>query len=186
MHTKALLIFIAVLLTSCGGGSGGSSEKPSSSFSSKINHSPSSISSSASSSSPSGEAINGHAVPPEPDPTLNNSTLEGMDVNANGVRDDVERVIAREAKSEEAYKAEIYVASKISNIMDFKKNANSVVDDIDCSSYRYPDVDQIRLFDLYLNTEDRINRYSDWKYSTVKVLEITENDIGWNGADLCK
>lgn len=38
--------------------------------------------------------INGITVPPEPDATLNNSTLAGMDVNNNGVRDDVERVIA--------------------------------------------------------------------------------------------
>jgi hypothetical protein len=32
-------------------------------------------------------------LPPEPDPTINNSTLLGVDVNDNGVRDDVERWI---------------------------------------------------------------------------------------------
>jgi hypothetical protein len=37
--------------------------------------------------------VNGHTLPPEPDPTLNNSTLLGVDVNSNGVRDDVERWI---------------------------------------------------------------------------------------------
>jgi len=34
--------------------------------------------------------INGHTLPPEPDPSINNSTLLGVDSNNNGVRDDVE------------------------------------------------------------------------------------------------
>lgn len=33
-------------------------------------------------------------MPLEPSPTTNNATLAGIDVNKNGVRDDVERVIA--------------------------------------------------------------------------------------------
>ncbi len=37
--------------------------------------------------------VNGHKLPPEPDETLNNSTLLGIDSNNNGVRDDVERWI---------------------------------------------------------------------------------------------
>jgi len=37
--------------------------------------------------------INGHTLPPEPDPKINNSTLLGIDSNNNGVRDDVERWI---------------------------------------------------------------------------------------------
>jgi len=39
------------------------------------------------------QVINRHILPPEPDPKLNNSTLLGIDVNNNGVRDDVERWI---------------------------------------------------------------------------------------------
>ncbi len=39
------------------------------------------------------EVINGHVLPPEPDPAINNSTLLGVDTNNNGVRDDVERWI---------------------------------------------------------------------------------------------
>ena len=39
------------------------------------------------------EIVNGHTLPPEPDKALNNSTLLGIDVNNNGVRDDVERWI---------------------------------------------------------------------------------------------
>jgi len=37
--------------------------------------------------------VNGHRLPPEPDPKINNATLLGVDVNHNGVRDDVERWI---------------------------------------------------------------------------------------------
>ena len=42
--------------------------------------------------------VNGHTLPPEPDKTLNDSTLLGIDVNDNGVRDDVERWIYEEYK----------------------------------------------------------------------------------------
>jgi len=37
--------------------------------------------------------IDGHRLPPEPDPQVNNATLLGIDINNNGVRDDVERWI---------------------------------------------------------------------------------------------
>ena len=37
--------------------------------------------------------VDGHRLPPEPDPAVNNATLLGIDVNNNGVRDDVERWI---------------------------------------------------------------------------------------------
>lgn len=43
---------------------------------------------------PKYEVINGITVPPEPAPSINNATLAGVDVNGNGVRDDVERKIA--------------------------------------------------------------------------------------------
>jgi len=45
------------------------------------------------------EIINGYALPPEPDPKVNNSTLLGIDSNNNGVRDDVERWIYKHYKN---------------------------------------------------------------------------------------
>ena len=39
------------------------------------------------------KVINGHRLPPKPDEELNNSTLIGIDINDNGVRDDVEWLI---------------------------------------------------------------------------------------------
>ena len=40
--------------------------------------------------------INGINVPPEPSSSINNATLAGVDSNNNGVRDDVERVLAQQ------------------------------------------------------------------------------------------
>ncbi|MGC9351010.1 MAG: DUF5011 domain-containing protein, partial [Sulfurovum sp.] len=42
--------------------------------------------------------VNGHRLPPEPDKALNDSTLLGIDVNNNDVRDDVERWIYKRYK----------------------------------------------------------------------------------------
>ena len=47
--------------------------------------------------------VNGYILPPQPDETLNNSTLLGIDVNNNGVRDDVERWIFLEMKIYNGY-----------------------------------------------------------------------------------
>ena len=40
--------------------------------------------------------ISGITVPPEPSSLINNATLAGVDSNNNGVRDDVERVLAQQ------------------------------------------------------------------------------------------
>lgn len=41
------------------------------------------------------EVINGYMLPIEPDESVNNSTLLGIDSNVNGIRDDVERKIIK-------------------------------------------------------------------------------------------
>ena len=40
-------------------------------------------------------SIDGATEPPEPDENINNSTLEGVDTNNDGIRDDIERMINR-------------------------------------------------------------------------------------------
>ena len=67
------------------------------------------------------EVINGITVPPEPDATLNNSTIAWVDVNNNGVRDDVERIMAKISKNSDEYNQAIvygraYQKMVISNI----------------------------------------------------------------------
>ncbi|MCD6654315.1 MAG: Ig-like domain-containing protein [Sulfurovum sp.] len=49
------------------------------------------------------EVINGHKLPPEPDAATNNATLLGIDINDNGVRDDVERYIIIRYASDPKY-----------------------------------------------------------------------------------
>jgi len=57
------------------------------------------------------EIINGYILPSEPDPAINDSTLLGIDVNNNGVRDDVERyVIKRYAQDPDFPKTKIALA----------------------------------------------------------------------------
>ncbi len=54
------------------------------------------------------EVINGYTLPPEPDETINNSTLLGIDSNDNGVRDDVERWVIKTLKNGE-FKNNLYM-----------------------------------------------------------------------------
>ena len=86
--------------------------------------------------------INGYTLPPEPDEALNNSTLQGIDVNNNGVRDDVEiYVIKRYAKDPEFPKTKTALAMQyawaeqkiIDNpVIESDKYSN---DAIDCQYY---------------------------------------------------
>jgi hypothetical protein len=68
--------------------------------------------------------VNGYKLPLEPDETLNNSTLLGIDSNNNGVRDDVERWIFLEMKIYNGYeKIEQVIA-----MQEAKANQLSLVD----------------------------------------------------------
>lgn len=65
-----------ILLAGCGGGSSGTTTVPPTT------------------------TINGIAVPPEPDATLNAATIAGVDSNNNGVRDDLERIAAKTSSNQ--------------------------------------------------------------------------------------
>ena len=67
------LLTVSCLLASCGGGGGADTSQPQAQ-----------------------EMINGIVVPPAPDATANSATVAGVDSNANGIRDDVERRLASE------------------------------------------------------------------------------------------
>ncbi len=88
------------------------------------------------------EIFNGYILPPEPDETLNNSTLLGIDSNDNGVRDDVEiYVIKRYAKDPDFPKTKTALAMQYAwatqkiletPTMESKKYSD---DAIDCEFY---------------------------------------------------
>ena len=116
--------------------------------------------------------INGHRLPPEPDSTINNATLLGVDTNDNGVRDDVERKIyetydkkinqklmMQSAKTDQAMLAD---PNLIKNAYDWEKPENK---NIGCSSYLFREynIPRIRsahfINDNTYNTEERIRKY---------------------------
>ena len=86
--------------------------------------------------------INGYTLPPEPDPIVNNATLLGVDVNDNGVRDDVEiYVIKRYAKDPEFPKTKTALAMQyawaVQKITENPVIESSVYTDdaLDCETY---------------------------------------------------
>lgn len=87
--------------------------------------------------------INGHRLPFEPDPVVNNSTLLGIDANNNGVRDDVERYIIIRFSKEEFPKTRTALAMQYAwakqKIIETptKESAKYSHDSIDCEYYWY-------------------------------------------------
>ncbi len=117
--------------------------------------------------------VNGHVLPPEPDPQVNNSTLLGIDVNNNDVRDDVERKIYTTFKKEikrqyfmqEARHLQAMLADPelVENAMMWANKDNYV---IACGSYIYMQYDiPIRkgyykfIKEAALNTKGRVRKY---------------------------
>jgi hypothetical protein len=129
--------------------------------------------------------VNGYILPPEPDETLNNSTLLGIDVNNNGVRDDVERWIFLEMKIYNGYerieqaiamqkaKATQMALADPANTDD--KPTKAITAGVECWSwYRYskqlPFNDgswdfMVNLKDKTLNTRERLKTYLEYDAS---------------------
>ncbi len=116
--------------------------------------------SSTSNAAASSEVINGHTLPPEPDPDVNNATLLGIDSNNNGVRDDVERWIFK------TYKHPIVQAVAMQNARAFqiilvdpskaRETVKLMHDQTDCEGYyKYQDDKKLISRDKSLYTESR-------------------------------
>jgi len=74
--------------------------------------------------------INGHRLPPEPDKATNDATLPGVDMNGNGVRDDVERWIY-----ERFSKDPDYPKTKVSIAMQYAKAYQYIITHNPSQSY---------------------------------------------------
>jgi hypothetical protein len=79
---------------------------------------------------PPGTVINGYILPPEPDHEENDKTLLGIDVNHNGMRDDVER----------------YIVIKESKHSKYPKTWTSIELQIERGVYSYYKTNNIRLY----------------------------------------
>lgn len=107
------------------------------------------------------ELINGATVPPEPPADLNNATLTGFDTNGNGVRDDVERLIAREFGQSAALHAEVMAFSKAELAAIVSPTSESVaafVNLVACSKVTASQLDKATY--AQLNTTVRRNAYA--------------------------
>lgn len=123
-----------------------------------------------------GEMVNGHTLPPEPDPDVNNATLLGIDSNNNGVRDDVERWIFK------TYDEPIVQAVAMQNARAFqiiladlskaRETTKTMEDVIDCQGYyKYQDDKKLIPRDksllkesrpIILNTRERSRAYYEY------------------------
>lgn len=115
---------------------------------------------SSSATIPDHEVINGISVPPEPDEKLNNSTLAGVDINNNGVRDDVERIIAKEfgnqpSKFQESIKFARIEQAFIASPSDLTRSAYLAA--IPCTTLSETDTNKGTA--VLLNTPDRQQQY---------------------------
>ncbi|MBE0498231.1 MAG: hypothetical protein IBX43_03210 [Campylobacterales bacterium] len=83
--------------------------------------------------------INGHKLPPEPNMTVNNATLLGIDSNDNGVRDDVERWIFAEYDEPIVQAVAMQNARAFQIILEDPSNARETKKfteaQLDCQSY---------------------------------------------------
>ncbi|MDR1460482.1 MAG: hypothetical protein LBI78_02430 [Campylobacteraceae bacterium] len=124
-------------------------------------------------------AVNGYALPPCPDPKINDETLLGIDVNNNGVRDDVERWLIARYKNDHKIVTEIgFQASKAHQFMlanpDKPEEARQAINGAQaCNWYFKYDADEfgdpilidhsistsIAFDTIQLNTEERIRAY---------------------------
>jgi hypothetical protein len=90
------------------------------------------------------DKINGLSVPPLPESQKNDATIEGIDVDKNGVRDDVDRLIAISIVDN---------PEKLPEFIEFAKAAQNLLSE--------KDEGKLRERNLSLGCEDRGISYSD-------------------------
>ena len=126
--------------------------------------------------------INGYKLPPEPDETLNNATILGVDSNDNGVRDDVEIFIVKKYKDKHKIVTEIgfqltrAYQQILDNPLDTEANYNALHNAMDCNFYfeeyaeEFGDLILIDHYigkdfkDIQLNRKSRVKAY--WEYDS--------------------
>ncbi len=121
--------------------------------------------------------VNGHTLPPEPDPTINNSTLLGIDSNDNGVRDDVERWIYEEYKDKHPIHVDIGMQAgrgykKVLETPERAKEIRAIVNASNVCNWYYKGYAELfgeallvqeridtKVFSKYFNTKKRNDTY---------------------------
>lgn len=137
--------------------------------------------------------VNGHTLPPEPDPTVNNSTLLGIDSNDNGVRDDVERWIYETYKDKHPIYIDIAMQAgrAYKKVLEIPERAKEIRREVNapyfCGAYYQHDAKYLKepiliheridapVKSKYFNTKARSDVY--WQYDTL--LSGGVYDIPW-------
>lgn len=119
------------------------------------------------------QIIDGEEEPPFPDESENNKTLQGVDVNKNGIRDDVDIWINFVGKDRNHRMALKQIAKKLQKIMDVgggnsKESKEQIVQEVydadSCVSFfergdLYEMTASSKVTDLLFNTNIRIDAY---------------------------
>jgi hypothetical protein len=131
------------------------------------------------------KTINGHRLPPEPDETLNSSTLLGIDTNNNGVRDDVERWIYETYKDKHPIHVDIAMQAgrAYKKVLEMPERAKEIHGEVGAPQYcqyyymydamyfndsilvNQPIITNTFIKKVYFNTEERLSAYL--KYDTL-------------------
>ena len=121
------------------------------------------------------ETINGHTLPPEPDPKINNSTLLGIDSNNNGVRDDIERKVyatypkaIQRAVMLQAFRAEQKMLADPDMVDNAKIWEKEISKSLNCRRYLYLYKGQPRIKKMATITDD-------WQYNTKERVKLYIN-----------
>ena len=125
--------------------------------------------------------VDGHVLPPEPDPAVNNATLLGVDVNDNGVRDDVERWIYETYKDKHPIHIDI--------AMQAARGYRLVLETPEKAKEIYPEVDKSAYCEGYFRvcvTDSIKNKFSLKRISTnpVFIKKIFNNKDRWDAYEL--
>lgn len=110
---------------------------------------------------PKMEVINGITVPPEPAPAINNATLAGVDINNNGIRDDVERLVAKSFSDSPAKLSEATSFVKAEQAALNNPSADNIAKytrEVDCSKMPAKELNVLTY--ALLNTQARRRAYA--------------------------
>ncbi len=112
--------------------------------------------------------INGYKLPPEPNETLNNATILGVDSNDNGVRDDVEIFIVKKYKNKHKIVTEIgfqlarAYQQILDNPLDTEANDKAFTDATDCNHY-------FKFYAKYYGEKVLIDHYIDEDFENLQL-----------------
>ncbi len=119
------------------------------------------------------ETINGHILPPEPDPKINNSTLLGIDSNNNGVRDDIERKVyatypkaIQRAVIMQAFRAKQKMLADPDMVDNARVWEKKITEYIDCTRYLYMYKKQARI------SRKEASLISEWQFNNKERVEV--------------